>query len=127
MRYKILFLIFVIASILSFRLNAQDASFYYKYATKGDADAMCKLAYCYLVGDGGTTQNLPVALNWYVKAAKKGSAEGQYMAAYCYFYGLGTSEDFRLNGLKYLNKAVMYAIELDKSPETTEKIKLDYI
>ncbi len=28
--------------------------------------------------------------------------------------------------LKYLNKAVMYAIELDSSPETTEKIKLDY-
>ncbi len=38
------------------------------------------------------------------------------------YHQVGNDEE----ALKCFNKAVMYAIELDKSPETTEKIKLDY-
>ena len=89
MRYKIFLLVFVVASILSFRLDAQDAMFYFKYADKGDKEAMCRLGDCYLHGEGGVKQNSTTALNWYVKAAKKGYPEGLFMAAYCYFYGIG--------------------------------------
>lgn len=105
MKPKILTLFLLFSVLLSPCLNAQDASFYIKYANKGDKDAMCKLANCYLRGEGGVEQNLNAALNWYETAAKKGSVEGQFMAAYCYFYGLGTSEDFMIHGLGYLNKA----------------------
>ena len=94
MRSKIFLFVFVIVSILSFRMNAQDAMFYFKYADKGDKEAMCRLGDCYLYGQGGVTQNPTTALNWYIKAAKKGYLEGQFMAAYCYFYGLGTTENF---------------------------------
>ena len=106
MRSKIFLLVFVIASVISFRLSAQDAMFYFKYADKGDKEAMCRLGDCYLRGEGGVEQNLTAALNWYVKAAKKGYPEGLFLAAYCYFYGIGTSESFLINGYGYLTKAV---------------------
>ncbi|MBQ5639820.1 MAG: sel1 repeat family protein, partial [Bacteroidales bacterium] len=86
-------------------LSAQDASFYWKYANKGDKDAMYKLAECYFYGTGGVETNYSAALDWFEQAAKKGSLESQFMAAYCYFYGLGTSENFMITGMKLMNKA----------------------
>ena len=106
MKYRFIFIFLIITSLLSFSLKAQDASFYIKYADKGDADAMCKLADCYFRGDGGVKKDYTLALGWYVRASKKGLPYAHFMAAYCYFYKLGTTEDFLVNGLKYLDKAL---------------------
>ena len=106
MKNKFIFIILIITSLFSFSLKAQDASFYIKYADKGDVDAMCKLADCYYRGDGGVKNDYVLALGWYVRAAKKGDPYAQFMSAYCYYFGLGTTENFPDNGLPYLNKAL---------------------
>lgn len=79
MRSKIFLLVFVIASILSFRLNAHDAMFYLKYADKGDTEAMFRcLAGSYRYGRGCVPdQSLA---SYYTEQAAKYGDEGSKRA-----------------------------------------------
>lgn len=76
------------------QLSAQDASFYRKYADKGDKEAMYNLANCYLNGNGGVQQDYNMATMWFTKAAKKKYAPAQVSLAYCYLYGAGVMKDY---------------------------------
>lgn len=105
MKSKLLIILALTASIFSINLSAQDVSFYYKYAKKGDVDAMCNLAECYYNGQGGVKQDFKAALSWYDQAARKGNLTGQFMVAYCCFYQIGTTENFYERGFDYLKKA----------------------
>lgn len=60
MKIKQLLMLMLMVGI-AFSLSAQDASFYKKYADKGDKEAMYNLAFCYINGNGGVQQdyNLP--------------------------------------------------------------------
>ena len=52
MKIKQLLMLMLMVGI-AFRLSAQDASFYKRYAEKGDKEAMYNLANCYINGNGG--------------------------------------------------------------------------
>ena len=95
MKSKILSLILLFSVLISPSLNAQDASFYMKYANKGDKDAMYNLAGCYRSGNGGVTQDYASAFYWYEKAAKKNHQPAQHMTALCYLYGVGITQNWR--------------------------------
>ena len=47
-----------------------------KAAEQGDADAQCKLGYCYFYGDG-VAKNYTEASKWYHKAAEQGDADAK--------------------------------------------------
>ena len=72
----------------------QEASFYKKYAEKGDKEAMYNLANCYLKGNGGVQQDYNEATMWLTKASKKKYAPAQVSLAYCYLYGAGVMKDY---------------------------------
>ena len=80
---------------IAFSLSAQDASFYRKYADKGDKEAMYNLADCYLKGTGGVQQDFYTAVEWLTKAAKKNYAPAQVALAYCYISGSGVLKDYK--------------------------------
>ena len=90
------FLILILTMGFSLTISAQDASFYKKYADKGDKAAMYKLAECYLNGTGGVQQEMNQASYWLTKAAKKNYAPAQVKLAYCYIYGAGVLKDNKL-------------------------------
>lgn len=90
------FLILILTFGFSLTISSQDASFYKKYADKGDEAAMYKLAECYLNGTGGVQQEMNQASYWLTKAAKKNYAPAQVKLAYCYIYGAGVLKDNKL-------------------------------
>lgn len=81
---------------ITFALSAQDASFYRKYAEKGDKEAMYNLAECYLNGTGGVQENMNQATYWLTKATKKNYAPAQVKLAYCYIMGVGVLKDYKM-------------------------------
>ena len=87
-----------------FHIYAQDASFYYKYAQKGDKEAMYNLALCYFKGTGNVSQDYSQGIVWLSKAAKKKYAPAQLKLGQCYIYGLGVLTDYD-QGLKLCLKA----------------------
>ena len=84
---------------------SQDAAFYYRYAVKGDKEAMCNLANCYFNGNGGAEQDYQAAFLWYEKSAKKGYAPAQFMTAICYLYGGGVNANWAM-AMKWADKAL---------------------
>ena len=84
---------------------SQDAAFYYRYAAKGDKEAMYNLANCYFNGNGGADQDYASAFLWYEKSAKKGYAPAQFMTAICYLYGGGVNADWAM-AMKWADKAL---------------------
>lgn len=70
MKIKQLLMMMLMVGI-ALSLSAQDASFYKKYADKGDKEAMYNLAECYLNGAGGVQQDYNSAAEWLTKAAKR--------------------------------------------------------
>jgi len=94
MKIKQLFMLMLMVGI-AFSLSAQDASFYKKYAEKGDKEAMYNLAFCYINGNGGVQQDYNQATYWFTKAAKKKYAPAQVSLAYCYLYGTGVMKDYK--------------------------------
>ena len=95
MRIKQLLMLILMVGV-AFSLSAQDASFYKKYADKGDKEAMYNLAFCYVNGNGGVPQDYNQATYWFTKAAKKNYAPAQVSLAYCYLYGTGVMKDFKM-------------------------------
>ncbi|MBD5371925.1 MAG: sel1 repeat family protein [Bacteroides sp.] len=91
---QFLMLVLLIAGS-AFSLAAQDASFYKKYAEKGDKEAMYNLAECYLNGSGGVTEDMNQVTFWLTKAAKKNYAPAQVKLAYCYLFGTGVLKDYK--------------------------------
>lgn len=69
MKIKQLLMLMLMVGI-AFSLSAQDASFYKKYADKGDKEAMYNLAECYINGTGGVQQDMSQASYWLTKSAK---------------------------------------------------------
>lgn len=94
MKIKQLLMLMLMVGI-AFSLAAQDASFYKKYADKGDKEAMYNLAFCYVNGNGGVPQDYNQATYWFTKAAKKSYAPAQVSLAYCYLYGTGVMKDYK--------------------------------
>lgn len=94
MKIKQLFMMMLMAGI-AFSLSAQDASFYKKYADKGDKEAMYNLAECYFNGTGGASQDVNQAAYWLTKSAKKNYAPAQVDLAYCYILGTGVLKDYK--------------------------------
>lgn len=94
MKIKQLLMLMLMVGI-AFSLAAQDASFYKKYADKGDKEAMYNLADCYINGTGGVSQDYNSAAEWLTKAAKKNYAPAQVKLAYCYIYGAGVLKDYK--------------------------------
>lgn len=92
MKIKQIFLLVLMMSI-SFSISAQDASFFKKYADKGDKEAMYHLAECYRTGTGGVQHDGNQAIYWLTKAAKKNYAPAQVKLARCYYYGTGVVRD----------------------------------
>ncbi len=88
------FLMLLLIACIPFNLSAQDASFYKKYAEKGDKEAMYNLANCYINGNGGVQQDFNKATMWLIKATKKNYAPAQVSLAYCYVYGTGVMKDY---------------------------------
>lgn len=80
---------------IALNLSAQDASFYKKYADKGDKEAMYNLAECYINGTGNVKQDMSQASYWLTKSAKKNYAPAQVKLAYCYIYGAGVLKDYK--------------------------------
>ena len=97
---------FIITLLLGAVLNnyAQDASFYEKYAKKGDKEAMYNLALCYLNGSTNLSQDYNTAIVWLSKAAKKKYAPAQHKLGLCYLYGIGVLTDYE-QGYKLCSKA----------------------
>ncbi len=75
-------------------LHAQDASFYRKYAEKGDKEAMYKLADCYFTGTGGVGEDPTQGVGWLEKAAAKKYAPAQIKLADCYVNAIGTPKNY---------------------------------
>lgn len=94
MKIKQLLMLMLMVGI-AFSLSAQDASFYKKYADKGDKEAMYNLADCYINGTGGVSQDMNQATYWLTKSAKKNYAPAQVKLAYCYIYGAGVLKDYK--------------------------------
>lgn len=94
MKIKQLLMLMLMVGI-AFSLSAQDASFYKKYADKGDKEAMYNLADCYFNGTGGVLQDMNQASYWLTKSAKKNYAPAQVKLAYCYIYGAGVLKDYK--------------------------------
>lgn len=94
MKIKLLFMLMLMVGI-AFSFSAQDASFYKKYADKGDKEAMYNLADCYINGTGGAPQDMNQATYWLTKSAKKNYAPAQVKLAYCYIYGAGVLKDYK--------------------------------
>ena len=90
--------------VISISVNAQDASFYQKYAEKGDKEAMYNLAQCYINGNGGVDQDYDQATTWLTKAVKKNYAPAQKTLGLCYLYGVGVLKDYK-QAWTLLNKA----------------------
>ena len=84
----------LLSMVISISVNAQNASFYQKYAEKGDKEAMYNLAQCYINGNGGVSQDYNQATMWLTKAAKKNYAPAQHSLALCYLYGAGVLKDY---------------------------------
>ena len=101
---------------IAFSLSAQDASFYKRYADKGDKEAMYNLAECYINGTGGVQQDMSQASYWLTKSAKKNYAPAQVKLAYCYIYGAGVLKDYKQawdlaqKAIKQQNSAAYYLI-----------------
>ena len=93
--------------LLSFAITvmAQDASFYRKYADKGDKEAMFNLAKCYMYGNGGVAQDYNQAALWLTKSSKKNYAPAQHLLAYSYIYGAGVMKNYE-EAYKLCMKAV---------------------
>ena len=102
---KKLFYLLVLAMGFTCSINAQDASFYKKYAEKGDKEAMVNLAQCYMNGTGGVNQDYNQATEWLAKAAKKKHAPALHQLGLCYLYGAGVLKDFS-RGWELIQKAV---------------------
>lgn len=115
MKIKQLLMLMLMVGIV-FSLSAQDASFYKKYADKGDKEAMYNLAFCYINGNGGVQQDYNQATFWFTKAAKKNYAPAQVSLAYCYLYGTGVMKDYKQawdlaqKAIKQQNAAAYYLI-----------------
>ena len=65
---------------------------YYKYATKGDAEAQYQLGNCYLYGYG-VEINYKQAVDWLTMAANQGHPRAQCDLAVCYANGEGVDVD----------------------------------
>lgn len=105
MNKKIYSVLIALLSCLLLNGQSQDASFYLKYANKGDTEAMYNLANCYWYGQGGAAQDYSGAFVWYEKAAKKKHLPSQYMTALCYLYGVGTAPNWK-TALDWAEKAI---------------------
>ena len=80
MKHKLIIVFAVLLCVIA-NASAQDASFFRKYADKGDVEAMYNLADCYLRGTGGVTQDYNQSTMWLTKAAKKKYAPAQVSLA----------------------------------------------
>jgi TPR repeat protein len=94
MKYKLI-IMFAVLLCAIVNASAQDASFFRKYADKGDVEAMYNLANCYINGTGGVNQDYSLATMWLTKAAKKKYAPAQVSLAYHYIYGIGVLKDYK--------------------------------
>lgn len=70
-----------------------DINVSYQKATRGDAEAMYKLAGYYFTGTG-VTRSYNEAFNWYEKAAKKGHAGAMEKLGDCYYNGYGVEKSY---------------------------------
>lgn len=80
---------------VAFSLSAQDASFYRRYADRGDREAMYNLARCYFAGVGGVQEDSGAGTYWLTKSVKKNYAPAQSYLAYCYMAGVGVMKDYK--------------------------------
>lgn len=80
---------------VAFSLSAQDASFYRRYADRGDREAMYNLARCYFAGVGGVQEDSSAGTYWLTKSVKKNYAPAQSYLAYCYMAGVGVMKDYK--------------------------------
>ena len=67
MKHKLIIMFAVLLCAIA-NASAQDASFFRKYAEKGDVEAMYKLANCYYYGTGGANQDYSMATMWLTKS-----------------------------------------------------------
>ena len=77
-----------------------------KASELGDADAQCRLALCYCLGQG-VAQDYIEALKWFRKSGEQipGNAHAQCMLGLYYFSGTGVPQDFD-EAVKWLSKSV---------------------
>lgn len=61
-------------------------------AERGDANAQCRLAWCYLNAHG-VEKDMNEAFRWYRKAAEQGNAEAQNEVGASYLYGVAVEKD----------------------------------
>lgn len=104
MKHKLIIMFAVLLCAIA-NASAQDASFFRKYADKGDVEAMFNLANCYTRGTGGVNQDYSLATMWLTKAAKKKYAPAQVSLAYHYIYGIGVLKDYK-QAYELANKAM---------------------
>ena len=75
-------------------------SYYNRAFFEGEAEAQCRLGYCYQYGLY-TNINEEQAVYWYRKAAEQGHAEAQSNLGYCYFVSIGVHEDYEQAALLF--------------------------
>ncbi len=75
-------------------------------ARGGDADAQCRVAYCYYHGEGGAPQDTAQAMHWYHAAAQSGHAAAQNYVGYCYDKGLSGMPQDAAKAYIWYTKAV---------------------
>lgn len=85
-------------------MNDQMRSFEDKLALaeKKDTDAMCWIAYRYMLGQDGLPKDVRRAMDWYEKAAQAGHADAQNYVGHCYENGLsGYTRDLQQAAVWY--------------------------
>ena len=73
-------------------LSAEELAKCMEAAENGDAEAQCKLADAYFLGNG-VEQDEPKAVEWFRKSAEQGYAVAEYALGNCYLLGRGIEKD----------------------------------
>ena len=94
--------LFIVVSVVAFlmtgggpsqtELSAEELAKCMEAAGNGDAEAQCKLADAYFLGNG-VEQDEPKAVEWFRKSAEQGHAVAEYALGNCYFAGRGIEKD----------------------------------
>lgn len=79
---------------------------YKNAADQNDAEAQCRLADCYNVGDG-VEQDYRIAAEWYRKAAEHDNSHAQCMLADYYAKGKGVEQDY-IEAVRWYAKSAGY-------------------
>lgn len=79
---------------------------YKNAADQNDAEAQCRLADCYNVGDG-VEQDYRIAAEWYRKAAEHDNSHAQCMLADYYAKGKGVEQDY-IEAVRWYTKSAGY-------------------